>query len=322
MNIVWLLGRGRSGTTWVARMLAAHIDCLYKHEPFLQGKQSQYRHWLDRVCSDADYSDALQDLVKIFQKPVHDVDYPPFNRRLGWNRSPTIMRALWQLAKVVPKTMPAFQWYGTAEISKVRNVLIKDVNFPNERVPVLWSAIHPRIIALLKNPYASVVSAASFYGGDPRVRPEWIARVREVIRSPGHQQFECFEGKLNQMSFDAFEALRWRIQSEPLAQFVHNRDNCTAITYETCCMDPIASIKALCSVAGWEYATSIQKEILKSTDGKASWRERRRGRYLTRRDPVKAANAWKRHMTPERRREVDSVVGESPLLALWSDLEI
>lgn len=317
MNIVCLLGRGRSGTTWIGQMLAAHRDCMYKFEPFLRGKHNDYQRWLDRVCSDAGYGSALPELVEICSRPVHDVDYPPFRRRSGWDRSPLVMRALWQLAKWAPVTQWAYQRYGTIDMSAVRHVLIKDVNFPNERLPSLWNAIRPRIIAVLKNPYASVASAAKFYGGSPHVQAEWVARVREVMRSPGHEQFEHFDHELDRMSFEAFEAVRWRVQCEPLNRFVSSHDRCLAVTYESCCIDPLGSIRELCGFAGWEFVPSIEDEIARSTDGKSGWRERRRGLFLTRRDPIKAMSAWKRQLTAEQIREIDSVVCESPLLPLW-----
>jgi hypothetical protein len=315
-----LLGRGRSGTTWVARMLTAHEDCLYKFEPFHSTNSSPYMGWLQRIASESSYADRYEDFIRICMQPVPSVDYPPFRRRIGQDRSPLAMRCSWQMSKWSPKMEWLFSRYGRADSSQVRNVFIKDVNFPNELLPPLWEAIHPRVIALLKNPFSSVVSARRFYGASTGVKAEWIARVRELMRFPGHERYQRFDDQLEKMSFEAFEAVRWRIQNEPLFDFVSTRPDCMSITYEQCCLDPLGSVSRMCKLAGWPCGDSIRREVELLTDGKPRWWDRRRGRYNTRRSPLEMMDSWRSDISVSQMDDIASIVHDSPLLGLWSDL--
>ena len=81
---VVVLGKGRSGTTWIGQILNSSPRCLMKFEPFNPPKQSLYRDWLCRF--DETSNRALRDeLDALAGMPIHDVDWakPYFMLRAG-----------------------------------------------------------------------------------------------------------------------------------------------------------------------------------------------------------------------------------------------
>src|SRR4051794_11598799 len=51
---VFLLGRGRTGTTWIGQILNRYPRCHYKYEPFNPGKDGDFSLWLRNLASGDD----------------------------------------------------------------------------------------------------------------------------------------------------------------------------------------------------------------------------------------------------------------------------
>jgi len=319
MNYVFLLGRGRSGTTWLGRILSRYSRCNYKFEPFNPPKDTPYNHWLRQI----DHGDAtvLSDEFRLIcSRCFHNIDYPPFFRRSCLRQSPALLRLTWQCAEIFSWMQIAYEWYGRPTFSNGDSVLIKQVNFPNEILPQLTTVLAPTIIGLIRNPYASVSSAIKFYGERPMRTPESMSRVLQLIAMPGYESLRHFSDTLTKMSNSAFEALRWRIQTEPLVEFTQQYRNGKVVLYETAVRQPHEVTKDIFNFLNWQYDDSIDQLINSMAGGEKKLICSRRRQFSVYRDPTDSLNKWKKNLTKSQIGDIDQVCSESPLMKYW-DLE-
>ena len=132
LKTVFVLGRGRSGTTWVGTMLNAASNCVYKYEPFNPGKSATWESWLDALTTGDEPDEAIRKRFEVIASGAdHQVDYPPFLRKRPCPQSPALRRLAWEMGRCFGLTGP-FERYARPKFDAGDAVLVKQVNFPNE----------------------------------------------------------------------------------------------------------------------------------------------------------------------------------------------
>lgn len=321
LNVVWLLGRGRSGTTWLARTLGLYRHCHFKHEPFLQGKDRRYTEWLDRLGSAPDTPEAdaalRGEIHALLRGCQHQVDYPPFIRKACRRQSPALLRLTWQIGKWATPLRGLYEAYGRPSYRDRRDaLLVKDVNFPNERLDRACRLIRPWVVALFRNPFASVDAARRWAEGEPFKTPANVARVRDLLlHDLGCEHLRRFEPRLDDMHELEFEALRWRIQSEPLHEFVDRYDRGLVMVFEDNCQDPMAAARRVFDFVGWPMETQVEEFVRSNEkrDGSLT-NEHQRG---FERDSGQIARKWRKNLADDEIDLVRGIVGDSPILHRW-----
>ncbi|WP_145447102.1 hypothetical protein [Mucisphaera calidilacus] len=327
-EVVWLLGRGRSGTTWVSRTLSLHEHCVYKYEPFL-GRDPRYVAWKERVLGldlgDAEVRAAARaSFVELLGGCQHRVDYPPFVRKSCRRQSPALLRLTWQLGKWLPWLRGVYEWYGRPDLRVPgSSVLIKDVNFPNEHLRQVLGVVEPVLISLFRNPFASVDAACRFGDkGGSAVRfktPAAVEHLRALFRTEDCAHLRRFEGVLEGMSEVAFEALRWRVQSEPLYRITRGYERGHVMLFEDTCVRPRACAEETLGFIGWPM-TEAMRGFLEESSGGGSSGSSGRDPHGVKRDSAAVADRWVANLSAEAMREIDEVVSDSPMLDLWPGL--
>jgi hypothetical protein len=326
MHFAMLLGRGRSGTSWIGQILNQYQRCVYKYEPFNVGKNEQFTHWIADLAAGEDL-DRLRDRFEALCRCcIHDVDYPPFLRKACRRQPPAVLRLTWQLGKVYPPARRVYEWYGRPAYGPDDWVLVKQVNFPNEHLDRLAAAIAPSIVAVLRNPYASVASSLRFYrtNSSESFRTERaVDRVLELL--PSMQQYGVppyGRDELVSMPDAAFEALRWRIQSEPLADFATRYERGLAVTHERFASEPQQCAREVFDFLHWPIdEATVDRYIGETTAGErhrpgASAQKQMHSLY---RDPIAATQRWRSDLTDRQVAEIERVVSGSKLLSMWSE---
>ncbi len=317
-SIVWLLGRGRSGTTWLAKAMGLYSRCHYKHEPFLAGKEQRYMRWLDALDA-VDAPTQQERFNALIGGCQHQVDFPPFVRKSCRPQSPLLLRLTWQLGKWVRPCRGLYEWYGRPRFTAGDAVLIKDVNFPNELLTKAFAAIRPSaVIATFRNPYGSITATRRFIGRGRAMTREAVARVRELLAMPGHEQLRHFEPGLERMNETQFETLRWRVQSEPLHAFAQGRPEVFVSVYERMCEDPVGRGRRLFEFVGWDFEPQVEAFLQRSSSG-ASQREASR-RHGVQRHSSQTASKWTQELDDQEIAQVNGVLEGSPILHLWPEI--
>ena len=317
---VFILGRGRSGTTWLGRVLAAHRRCCYKFEPFNAYKGNGYRDWLDAL-TDANAGEAGPALDALVAGCLHDVDYPPFAKKTCRTQSPLLLRATWQLGKIAPALRGLYEAYGRPRYGDGDSALIKQVNYPNEKLDALAAAVRPKVLGCLRGPYGSVASALQFYAkrDRPVVTDETIARVAELIDASPDAGWTRFRDGLADLSPAGFEALRWRVQTEPLATFCDRYESGMNVRYEDAAMDPLPAYQGMYAFLDWPFEGHVRELVETMAAGPKQGEAKARSEFTVFRDPAESLNKWRKNLSQEQQADVAAVVQDSPLIGMWPE---
>lgn len=323
MKTVLITGKGRSGTTWLAQILNTYVHCVYKHEPFLRSKPSPWldiRNDLERV----DVGTLRQRYEKVARSAVHGVDQPPFPPKSVRHQNPKVMHALYGLGNRVPKLKKLYEVYGRPHMHEDADVLIKDVNFPNELLPKLCDVLDPWLVPIVRNPFANIASHLKGVekGYFAEITDADRARVGELIDAQDDASLKSYRDRLQTLTTLQFEAVRWRLQVEPLIDFSRQWPRSRLVVYEDLCADPMGQTEQLFSFLGWRMKDSTREFIEASTSGPQDERNTEREYYTVFRDPRKSMNKWRQQLSSAQQEEIASVFRDSPHTGLWKDLPI
>ena len=320
-----LLGRGRSGTSWIGQILNRYPGCHYKYEPFNRDKPAAYRDWLAELPA-GDDDDMRERFDALMRGCDHNVDYPPFVTKPCRRQPRALLRLAWQAGKVVPPMRGLYEWYGCPSYRPGDWALIKQVNFPNEHLDRLAAVLDPHLLAIVRNPFASVSSTFRFTPDEPSgpLRTEAsVARVVELLPSVarfGVPQLSAEE--LWRISEAAFEAVRWRVQSEPLADFARRTPHGLLMTHEHFARDPETAARRAFDFFGWPFDASVSAFLQATTSGEKSrpGASAAKRQHSIHRDPGDTVRRWRRDLTDEQVADIRSIVAGSELLQLWPGL--
>lgn len=323
-EIVFLTGKGRSGTTWLAEILATHARCVYKHEPFLADASTGFGRFRSALTAGA--SDVV--LRDTFAGACRECDVridAPMPHQRGTRRLPSSwLRPIRGAARRWPALEPVYALAGRPRLRAGDAVLIKDVNFPNELLPRLCSTVDPRLIAIVRNPFANVASLLK--GVDlgafaPPGRAD-VLRAAELLALPGHEHLARFVDRLGDMPLAAFEALRWRIQVEPLVEFTRRHPSAQLIVYEDFSRAPWTHTQALFQSLGWPIEPHTRAFVESSTAGPLEGLDDRRAFFSVYRSAPESLDKWKTQLALEQQKQIADVVHDSPIRDLWPDLPL
>ncbi len=322
LNYVLILGKGRSGTTWLAQILNSYEHCSYKHEPFLPKKQTRYNQWLNTI--ETENPDTLhQQLDALCRGCDWEVDMPPFPPKSFRQQNTRVLHGLYGLGKRIDAFKFLYEWYGKSPLTSEHSVLIKDVNFAVAKLSSLCNALNPHMLLVVRNPFGNI---ASYLKGIElnlmgTRKPQSFENTRRFLNSPEGESFAQYRDRIDSMSLAQFEALRWRIEVEPVVEFAKTSDRCFVVVYEDLCADPHGKTAEIFDFVGWQLGQPTRDFIDRSissgqpTDAKKLY-------YSVFRDPQQNASKWKTQLTREQITDIASIVCDSPLMDLWSDLPI
>ncbi len=319
MRTIFITGKGRSGTTWLAAVMGRYRHCSYKHEPFLPGKNTLYTELRAQLGKRSP-----SDIQALYQRAIArafvSTDLPPFDARPCQPQPNWMRRVTYELGKRMPPLAPLYGRIGRAHLDEGTDILIKDVNFPNELLAPLCEAIDPWLIGVVRNPFANVASflrgVATGHFSAPG--PRDFARVRELLATEPDDSLRRHATNLEQLPPYAFEAVRWRLQTEPLVRFVHTHARARLVVYDDLVQDPMPQLSTLFAWIGWPFDTEIQAFVESSRHHVA-----RRGRqdfYAVHRAPLQSQSRWRKDLAEADVQAIARVVDESPIRQLWPDL--
>src|SRR5690606_5707613 len=194
---------------------------------------------------------------------------PPFPPKSVRPQDPRILHALYGLGRTLPPLAFLYEWYGRPHMHEDADVLIKDVNFPNELLPRLCEVVQPWLVPVVRNPFANIASYLEGVrlGTFAPHGPADVARVRALVDASGDPTLLEHRECLASLSVAAFEAIRWRLQVEPLVAFAHRYPRSHLVVYERLCADPQGETQAIFDFLGWRMKDSTRAFIDASIAG-------------------------------------------------------
>lgn len=320
---VLITGSGRSGTTWLGQIMNMYQNCIYKYEPFLNSKQTPYTVWKNKLNAD-DLEKLRHDFWSLCCSCYYGVDIPPFPPKSFRTQRKEILHFLYGLGKHINLSQNLYEWYGRPKLTQDIAVLIKDVNFPIQMMPRLCEVLQPHVIGLIRNPFANI---ASYLKGVElslfdQERTQQINRLEQLLATPEGEHLNQYRQQLKDMSVAQFAAVRWRFQVEPLVEYVRNHEKSFLVVYEDLCADPHNQVTKIFDFVGWQIDQAVHDFIDLSTAGETKISQSSKAYYSVYRDPSKSMSKWKTQLTKEQQADIASIIVDSPLKNLWSDLPL
>lgn len=330
LNYVLLLGKGRSGTTWLAQLMNTYEHCCYKNEPFPARKQTPYNAWLKDLES-GDTEELLRRFESICRHCYLCVDDKPHPEKSFLSHNWLLLLGLRGLARQIESLRFLYERYEYLQLNAQNQVVIKDVTFtlpPRcHQLQPLCELLQPYIIVIVRNPFANIASV--FKGREKGVfgtkndRDKVIAHLLGVMDTPLGKHLSNYSEQLQDMSIAQLEAVRWRTEVEPLVEYARSYGKSRVVVYEELCTDPHGKIAEIFDFLGWELGQATRDFIDTSTSGNLNFKNSSRASYYSvYRDPHQSMSKWKTQLTSEQIADIASVVRDSPLINLWSDLPL
>jgi hypothetical protein len=323
IQYVLIMGSGRSGTTWLGQIMNMYQNCIYKYEPFLNSKRTPYTVWKNNLNTD-DLEKLRHDFWSLCRNCHYGVDVPPFPPKSFRTQNKEILHFLYGLGKRVNLSKNLYEWYGSPQLAQDTSVLIKDVNFPNHMLPRLQEVLQPHLIALVRNPFGNIASylkgvELSLFGQE---YTQQINRLEQQLTTPEGQHLSQYRQQLKNMSAAQFAAVCWRFQVEPLVNFVRSHEKGFLVVYEDLCTNPHGQITEIFDFVGWKVDQAVHDFIDLSTAIAVKNSQSSKAYYSVYRDPKHSMSKWKTQLTKEQQAEIASIIVDSPLKNLWSDLPL
>lgn len=315
---VFVAGSGRSGTTWLAEILASHPGTSYRHEPFEPGKAPPYREWLDGLGDHAG-PDAALDLEPVLRRMFHRVDRPPFGRPAHRRVSGAALRLLHEAAFRSSAAARLFNSVGRQRLDEDTTIVMKDVAIRADLVPRVVHALDAQLVTIVRSPYGAVASALKgreqgVFGDD---RAERIRRIRSVAESGALDLEPALLESLDEASEAKLAALRWRAESEPTYRFARTYHAGHVVVYRELCDDPEGQTRKLFDALDWQLTDATAAYLATSTSGGADGRF-----YGTTRDPKAVVDKWRSQLDDQQIEDIRAATETSPLMELWPDIII
>jgi hypothetical protein len=233
LNYVLITGPGRSGTTWLGRMMDSYEHCSYKFEPFV--RSPLYQEWKNDLES-GDVEELRRRFWSICSNCHHEVDLPPFPAKSFRWQNPQLLHLLYGLGNRIEALKSLYEWYGQVQLTPQTSILIKDVNFQNALLPRLCEVLQPKLIAMIRSPFGTIASRSKGGIGLKNKTQSELDQQRTAIR----KSIDALKGKflweyrdrLEEMSPAQLGALIWRIQVEPLVDYTRSYPQGLVVVYE------------------------------------------------------------------------------------------
>jgi hypothetical protein len=320
-KIILLFGMPRSGTTWIGKIFDSHPDTLYRHEPDSWGLLNSIP-LLPAMRDRSDYAGTVMSFaaqLRHMNATKISASLPIFGKRYytPWRMRLRSMSV--SAAKVGAKI------FGEFPVPQ----LIPDAAL--DTVPLVWKSIESLgrlgvIVASLEN--ARAIQILRHPGGYVASVLRGESRHKFTGSTPSSEDYGVMEMMLateqarrRSLTLAYMKALlpverlawRWALFNEKAMDDTAGNENTLLIKYEDICRAPMAKAKAMFEFCGLGWNPQTEAFIADSTG------EERAGYYSVMKDPVKAANKWRRDLAEDDVGRIMSIVAETAPGRLYLD---
>ncbi len=320
-DCVFLTGRGRSGTTWLGQIMNTYQNCAYKYEPFLPLKNTVYRQWLQKIHI-GNTEELREEFWKFCGSCYFDVDMPPFiPKDFRW-QNPYVLKLLYGIGKQVKVLKFLYESYGRTKLDSQASILIKDVNFPNHLLPYFCEILSPKLIAMVRNPFANYASGKKGRELGLLGKKDLSNQVDSICKSielSGQEALSYYTPLLASMSEAQLSAITWRLEVEPLVFFAQSYKAGLVLVYEDLCMDTLTKVAEVFEFVGWPLEKNTLDFIELTTSGERQVLDKSKAYYSVYRDPKQSLEKWRSQLSEREKEDINEIFSESPVRTLWGE---
>jgi hypothetical protein len=303
-SLIVVAGLPRSGTTWLGRLLDSHPRTLYRHEPdsvrpmrelplIVEGDSTPYRQevraFVERLPGIRAPKVAASTVV--FRKA-----YRGGARQLVCRQALRGVKALSAAGVVLP--VPGF----CVPSDRDRFVLVWKTIESFGRLGLYADALaDKRILLILRHPCGVLCSRArgesrNKFGG--YLAAEDFEVFRLLLASSTGARWGLSLQAIRAMQ--PIERMAWAtvVSMEKAVEDVERRGDCRVVVYEDLCAHPRERLQELLDFVGLDFAEQTQSFLMQSTSASSD------RYYSVFKDPLEAANRWRRELDGAQQRVI------------------
>ena len=298
--------------------------CSYKHEPFPDYKPTPYHEWLkDLESGNVTFEELQNRFSSICRNCYPGIDLPVPQKSFrpqNW----MLLRSYYALGKRIAPLKFLHTWYGQLQFTEQTSVVIKDVSIPNNLLPRLTQVLPPYLLTIVQNPFASIAAVLKGVelGIFGQAQSAKLTKIRKLIDAYDGKFCSEYRDKLEDISATQVEAVRWRMETEPVVEYAKAYENGLVILYENLCIDPYGKMSEIFDFVGWKLGQSTRDFIKSSISGERENANQHEAFYGVYRDPHVSLSKWKTQLTQAQIEEIAAVIFDSPLKTFWSNLPL
>jgi len=308
MRLVLLFGLPRSGTTWLGKVFDSHPQTLYRHEPDSATNLGAVPLLLER--SEAE---AYRSAIEAFARALPEMrslrvtgKLPLFPKQYHGPGGYHIRKLLLLAAKLAARVGSEVRLPDMIDARGAAGVCLvwKSIESLGRLGAIATVLADCRAVHILRHPcgYVDSVSRGDAQGrfGDSVASSEDYGILdlllgTKLARDRG-LDLESFKG----LSPVERLAWKWALFNDKALDDIDGLPNCTWVRYEDLCNDPLTEYRKLFEFVGLPWDKQPEEFIRQSTSAENATY------YSVYKDPVKAADGWRRRMSAQ---DIDRVMG-------------
>ena len=317
---ILVAGTGRSGTTWLGKILDASSRVDYKHEPDNVGRLPWFRDIPSRIDPGdgsasfrgpfaAAVAQSFDHHASHFHRPPHSPK--AFRRSWAWSLLDGSVRVARALGRGdSPRRIPA--WVRRSDAEPVFRV-VKSVSsnmrlaWLHECFPELRSVLIVRHPGGYLNSWRAGVRKQGWSGLGSKERLA-AAILPFSDESHARRYGERFESGTDAER----ELIYWIVANETPARALRDCERCLLVVYEDLCRAPLEVARRIYAHSEVPFCERAEAFVRSSTS------EHRQGYHDVHKDPLVVAEKWRRELSEEDRELVERYLATSELASLWT----
>lgn len=315
--MLMILGAGRSGTTFIAKLFDSHPRVLYRHEPDWLLVDTALPFQPRRADIAGHLATAERYLAALAQarSPKVAVHVPffaktyrgPWRQRL-FESVALAGKALARLPGVENRLrVPDLMAPAARDVVTV----MKSVNSLNRARLFLDAAAGLRIVHIVRHPCGVV---ASKIRGSAQQLMKTQVFMDSLYRMEGVEQYGIARADLERFGLAEQLAFQWMVTNDRVIADTAGHPRCRLVRYEDLCREPRTVLRELFEFAGLDWNDQTEAFIASLED-----RDSATAAYFSvLRAPAKAAFKWREELATTTVESIRSITGRAAIGALYA----
>jgi len=307
---ILLFGMPRSGTSWLGKMFDSHPDVFYRHEP----DSWQRMNWMPLIVTIAQtdqYHDAINQYTRdtlSFNAPKVASKMPVFKKSYYSDFRYYFIHLGIYLSKIgerVGLKLPVIGLPGGEQLYQTR-LAWKSIESLG-RLAAIKTALEGSVaIQIVRHPCGYIASVmrgeASKYFDDNRPTSEDYGILKILLDSEPAIKRGLTLKDMKACSPVERQAWRWVLYNENAYSELKDHENYKILYYDDFCKDPVSRAKEFIKFAGLDWSKQTENYLNTSTTNENN------AYYSVYKDPLVAANKWKKLLSEEDIEQIMAIV--------------
>lgn len=307
-GIVFVMGSGRSGTTFLAKLIDASRRVLYRHEPDFTLRDPRIP-FLPRVADYPQFVPAARDYVAALlrQRDAKTAGHLPlFAKDYRGPLGQATHQATFYVAKLAAKAGIAVAVPDMIAAGQPPVYVVKSVNSLSRTA--LFAAARPdiRILHIVRHPCAVVASLAR---GAESGRMRMAAYLDSIFEMPEAAGYPFPPEDMARRPPEQQYAFNWMVQNDKTYSELEGKANYRLISYERLCTNVMAELQSIADFAGLEVDPQMRDfaRSLERSDADEA------GYFDVQRNVRASLFKWRRELAPATIAGIREVVAASEI---------